>query len=723
MVVAANDLLRFARQSPLFRMHSEEELSRIVESAQLRRVRGGELVFEQGTPGDAFYMVYTGRVRILARGEEHREVNLGVITSGGHFGETALITDSPRNAAARAVEDSVLLVLDKETFRRSLLATPEQRDYFDRFIRSTSIHRFLSTCTDLAAIPAQELRSLVLAFQPESFAAGEVVFHQGDPGDRFYLLERGKAKVVRAEDGQARVLAFLHEGDFFGEKALVEGRARHADVVCLTDVQAYSLSRDVFETVFRTSSRLRGVIEDRVRSYSQGVPPIAYQERTKQEMAADRAMQVEEAPADLAPAEAKPGAPRPSLRRRFRFPFIEQYDEMTCGTTCLMMIARYYGKEFSSARLRDLAGVDQSGTSLAGLQFAAEQVGFAARALRLTYESLQSVHLPCIIHWRGYHYVVLYKVDSHHAWVADPGLGLRKLAREEVCENWHGITLVLDPGPGLARQRSERPSLRSFLAYLTPYRGILAEIFLASVLLNLLGLASPVFTQMVVDNVLGRDNPSLLNMMLVGMLLVLVFRVLVSGARSYLITHTSLRMDLRMLAVFYRHLLALPLGYYKVRRIGDFISRFADNSKIREFLANTALSLVLDCVMIAVCLALMFYYSLQMTLLALLLVPAVVIITAIFTPVLRRLTIDSLAAGAESGSELIESISGIDTVKAMGLEHRARRKWEDKFTKTLNLELASLGPPSCTRGLASWWARWPPPCSSGWGPTRSCRGR
>jgi ATP-binding cassette subfamily B protein len=271
--------------------------------------------------------------------------------------------------------------------------------------------------------------------------------------------------------------------------------------------------------------------------------------------------------------------------------------------------------------------------------------------------------------------------------VADPGLGLRKLPREELIKNWTGIALVLEPGPELDRQKNDRTSARNFLQYITPHKGVLLEVLLASVLLNMLGLASPIFTQNIVDNVLGRDNRSLLNLMLVGMILVLVFRVLIGSVRAYLIAHTSMRIDLRMLTVFYRHMLALPLGYFKVRRTGDFISRFADNAKVREFFATTAVSLVLDSVMIVVYLSLMFYYNVQMTLLALLLIPAVLLITAVFTPLLRRQTIDYLANAADAESDLIESIAGIDTVKAMGLEHQARGKWEDKFTKTLNVEL------------------------------------
>jgi ATP-binding cassette, subfamily B, bacterial HlyB/CyaB len=690
VTVQPESLLGFIRQIPLFKMHSDQELAELLKAVELRRLHSGQLVFDEGDSGDFFYIVYSGRIRILIRKEDRKEVSLGVITTGGHFGETALITNAPRNAFARAVEESVLLAISKATFHESLLATPEQRDYFERFIQSSSIHRFVRTCTDLSAVPAQELRELVLNFQPESFRAGQVVFRQGDPADKFYLIERGKAKVVRTEGGKQSLINFLHDGDFFGEKALIENRGRHADIICMTDCQLFSLNREAFEAMLQKSSRLRQVLEDRLRSYGSTTPPIAYHESIKQEMAADRKMQVGEelTPEEMRSTQQKRSAPPASFyRRHLRFPFIEQYDEMSCGTTCLMMIARYYGKNFSSARLRELASVDQTGASLANLSYAAEQVGFAARALKLTYQTLQSVHQPSIIHWRGYHFIVVYRVNAKYVWVADPGLGLRRYTRTEFCENWDGITLVLEPGPELALQKDDRTSIRNFLQYISPHKNVLLEVFLATILLNLLGLASPIFTQNVVDNVLGRHNPSLLNLMLLGMLLVLVFRVLINAVRAYLIAHTSMRIDLRMLIVFYKHMLALPLGYFKVRRTGDFISRFADNAKVREFFANTALSIVLDCIMIVVYVVLMFYYNTQMTLIALLLIPVVMMITAIFTPLLRRLTIDYLTTASESESHLIESIAGIDTVKAMGLEQRSRVRWEDKFTKALNIEL------------------------------------
>ncbi|MHB9029034.1 MAG: peptidase domain-containing ABC transporter, partial [Candidatus Latescibacterota bacterium] len=240
--------------------------------------------------------------------------------------------------------------------------------------------------------------------------------------------------------------------------------------------------------------------------------------------------------------------------------------------------------------------------------------------------------------------------------------------------------------PRFDTQKEDRSSIQNFLPFVTPYRRILIEIFAASLLLNVFGLAMPVFTQNIIDKVIAHGNTSLLNAMAIGMILVLVFRVLIGMLREYLIVHTGMRIDLRMLITFYKHLLALPLGYYKVRKIGDFISRFGENLKIRHFMTNIALTLALDTLFIIVYLSLMFYYNILLTGLALIIIPLFVIAALVFTPMLKRLNIDSFAAGVESQSHLIESINAIDTVKAMNTEYPTRWKWEDKFIRNLNID-------------------------------------
>jgi len=270
-----------------------------MQAAKLVSASAGELVFDQCDVGDSFYIVYSGKIRILRRIEEDKDVNLGVRTRGDHFGETSLITDEPRNAIAKATEDSVLIRIDNEPFNNYLFSKPELREYFDKFIKYASIHQFLKTCSDLSTVSPLELQQLIKKLNLEFFKQNDVIFRQGAEPDKFYLIETGKLKVVRWEDDKQEVINFLREGEFFGEKALLEDTTRFADVVCLTDCHLFSLTKESFDELVTGSPKIRKIIEDRIKSYLTDKPPIPYQEMIKQELAASREIRVEEEiPAD-----------------------------------------------------------------------------------------------------------------------------------------------------------------------------------------------------------------------------------------------------------------------------------------------------------------------------------------------------------------------------------------------------------------------------------------
>jgi subfamily B ATP-binding cassette protein HlyB/CyaB len=685
------DLHDFIRKLPLLSVYGEEDLDALMKQAELRSVRAGEIIFEQGDPGDTLYIVYSGKIRIFKITEQNKEISLGLLSRGDHFGETALITEKPRNASARAAEDSILLSIANDSFYSLFLAKPELREYFDKFVKHTSIHHFLKTSTSMTALPPGDLQELARRFTFEFFKEGQAVFRQGADPEKFYIVESGKLKVESWDENKQQIINFLREGDFFGEKALVEDTRRTADVICLTDCHLFSLKKQDFLALVSKSPRIKNAIEDRIKSYLTNRPPISYKEIIKQELGALKEIRVKKA---LSKEEVTPTKEKTKYfrklssyyRQHITFPFIKQHDETTCGITCIMSLAKYYGKTFSSGKLRDLAHVDLSGASLANLASAAEQLGFSTRGMKLDYETLMSAHLPCIVHWQGYHYVITYRVEKKTVWVCDPASGLRKYDRDSFEKSWNGITLILEPTPAFEKQQEDRSSIRNFLQFIRPYKLLLFEIFLASLLLNLFGLASPIFTQNIIDKVLTHQNISMLNIMLVGMLIVLVFRILTVIVRQYLIIHTTMKIDLRMLVTFYKHMLALPLGFFKVRKVGDFITRFGENVQIRNFLTNTALTIVLDTILIVVYLSLMTYYNIQMTLVALFFIPLFVLTTLLFTPFLKRLNVDSFAARAESQSQLIESVNAIETVKAMNLEYPTRWKWEDKFIKMLNID-------------------------------------
>lgn len=686
------DALSFLRRRWFFSILNNEELDQFIKKAKLFVVKTGEVVFNQGDDGNEFYFVYSGKIRIFQINQEDKEINLGFRTRGDHFGETAIISSKPRNATARAVEDSVLVSIDSITFNQLFFAKPQIRDYFDKFIKYTSIHQFLKSCSHLSSLPPTDLQELIRNFNFELFSKGDIVFRQGTAPDKFYLIELGKLKVVRWEDDKQEIINFLREGDIFGEKALVEETERHADVICLTDCHLFSITKESFEKLIERSPKLAKIIRDRIESYHTDKPPIPYREMIKQELEASKETRIiEPVVSDESQLKGEYYHKLASLyARHIRFPFIPQIDELSCGTTCIMMIARYYGKNFSSSRLRDLAHVDLSGSSMANLAFAAERLGFSARGIRLDYDKLMSLHLPCIIHWRGFHYIVLYKISESHVWVADPAVGLRKYARKHFINNWRGISLLITPTSQFKKQKEDPSSFKKIFEFISPYRSIIFEIFLASCLFNILGLATPIFLKNIIDKALFYYDMTILNLMAVGTMIILIFRFAVGLLRQYLTVHTTMRIDLSMLVSLYKHLMSLPLGYFKARKLSDFISRLGDNEKVRYFLSNIVLTLTFDTILIVIYFSVMFYYNAQVAALAALSIPVFAAITIIFTPFLKKLDLESAIAKTDSNSIFLESITGIDVVKSMNTEYLTRWKWEDKFINSLNIDYQLL---------------------------------
>ena len=183
--------------------------------------------------------------------------------------------------------------------------------------------------------------------------------------------------------------------------------------------------------------------------------------------------------------------------------------------------------------------------------------------------------------------------------------------------------MLLTPTAKIEEVEESQSKSRRLLPLLKPYRRVLAEIFLASLMLQLFGLALPIFTQVIVDNVVVHKNTSMLNMLLVGMLLIGVFQATTTALRYYLLVHTTRRLDMQMVVDFYRHVLSLPMRYFEERKVGDILKRFNENARIRDFLTGRVMGVTLDCLMIFVYLALMFYYNVKLTIVAIIFIPGV----------------------------------------------------------------------------------------------------
>jgi ATP-binding cassette subfamily B protein len=368
-----------------------------------------------------------------------------------------------------------------------------------------------------------------------------------------------------------------------------------------------------------------------------------------------------------------------------RYTFVRQHDQSDCGAASLAMIARHHRLRVSLEQMRDLAGTDRVGTNLLGLVKAAEKLGFSGRAVKGPYEALPEVPLPAIVHVKTEqglgHFIVLYRVRKRSVVVADPARGVETLSREEFCKRWSGYLVVLVPDPNArVRLPGSRPvgPLRRFAGLLAPHAPVLLESSLCALLMTVLGVLSSFFIQHLVDSVLVRGEWRLLNALGVGMVLLALFKVLFGLLRQYLLSYVARKVDLALMSGYGRHLLGLPLRFYEMRRVGEILSRFHDAAKVREAISGTTTAVLVDGVMVAIMAVVLWMYDLPLAMVATAFVPLLVGGIMIHQPFILRRSRDAMEQSALLSAHLVENVSGVETVKAFGVE-RARAEEADTY--------------------------------------------
>jgi len=366
-----------------------------------------------------------------------------------------------------------------------------------------------------------------------------------------------------------------------------------------------------------------------------------------------------------------------------RYPFFAQQSTSDCGAACLVMVSRYWGKRFSLNRLRDIANVDRNGSSLRGLSAAAESIGFATRPVKASLDQLAQQKLPAIAHWEGKHYIVVYEITPKHVIIADPGIGQRSLTYQEFKAGWTGYTLLLQPTVLLKDTKEATTPFWQFFELIQPHGLVMLEVFITSLFIQIFGLITPLFTQLILDRVVVQRSELTLFAVGLGLLIFSLFRVAMTGLRQYLLDHTANKLDLALIVAFIRHALRLPLSFFESRYVGDIISRVQENRKIQRFLSGEASSILLDLLTVFVYVGLMFWYSWKMALLVLVIVPPFFLLALIATPFLRRISREIFNAYANESSYLIEVLSGVRTVKSTAVEQTVRWQWEDYLNKEI----------------------------------------
>ena len=390
------------------------------------------------------------------------------------------------------------------------------------------------------------------------------------------------------------------------------------------------------------------------------------------------------------------------------FPHYHQLDAKDCGPTCLRMIARFYGKNYSLQTLRERSFITREGVSMLGISDAAESIGFHTSGVRITLKQLkEDMPLPCILHWRQNHFVVCYDIrEKRTGWqfrIADPATKLIDYPEEEFAKCWlvaHqngkdvGTALALAPSAEFYKREGEQENgnkgFRFFLRYLSPYRKQVIQLLLSMLTFSILQLIFPFLTQALVDTGIRNGNLHFITLILISQLMVSVSQIAVEFLRSWIILHMNTRINITLISDFLSKLMKLPLRYFDTKMVGDIMQRIGDHRRIETFLTGSSISTLFSFVNFFIFGGILAYYDLQVLFIFLIGNSLYILWVTAFMRHRRALDIRRFAQASTEQSSLIQMVTAMQEIKLNNCEKQKRWQWERIQVKLFHISVKSL---------------------------------
>lgn len=385
-------------------------------------------------------------------------------------------------------------------------------------------------------------------------------------------------------------------------------------------------------------------------------------------------------------------------------PYYPQHDAMDCGPTCLRMVAAFYGKRYSLEGLREKSFITREGVSMLGISEAAEKIGFRSICVQVGYEKLQEAPLPCIIHWNQQHFVVVYKLNDKHVWVADPGAGKLKYTKEEFCNCWlssrkneedTGVALLLEPTPEFYTIEDEGDEVNrkgfSFLySYLRPYRGLVGQLLLGLLLGSMIQLMLPFLTQSVVDFGINNQNLGFIYLVLIAQLMLSFSSSAVDFIRGWILLHLGTRINIALISDFLIKLMKMPISYFDSKMTGDILQRINDHKRIQDFLTGSSLSVIFSVFNIIIFGIVLLVYSGMIFLIFM--GGSALYVAYVWLFMKKRAELDHKRFAQQSANQstVVQLVNGMQEIKLSACEQQKRWEWERIQAKLFKVNIKSL---------------------------------
>lgn len=361
---------------------------------------------------------------------------------------------------------------------------------------------------------------------------------------------------------------------------------------------------------------------------------------------------------------------------------------MDCGPTCLRIIAKYYGKNFSIQRLREISGINKEGVSLLGISEAAEKIGFRTTGLKLNISELIEMQLPVILHWKQNHFIVFYYFKNGIFNVSDPAKGLMQYNEKEFLKYWlnsnnkangQGILLSLEPSPEFYIQEGDKEkglTLTYLLGYLYRYKQLILQLFIGLGVGSILQLILPFLTQSIVDTGINTRNLNFVYIILIAQIMLFLGRMSVDFLRSWILLHITTRLNISILTDFLIKLMKLPMGFFDSKMTGDIMQRMNDQGRIQSFLTGSSLNIVFSMFNLVIFAVVLAWYDISIFLIFLISTVLYSLWVIVFLKKRRELDFKRFDISSKNQSAIVQLINGMQEIKLNNCEQQKRWEWE-----------------------------------------------
>ncbi|MDR2284909.1 MAG: peptidase domain-containing ABC transporter [Sphingobacterium sp.] len=374
---------------------------------------------------------------------------------------------------------------------------------------------------------------------------------------------------------------------------------------------------------------------------------------------------------------------------------VKQQDIKDCGAACLSSVGAYYGLNLPIAKIRQLCHTDTRGTNILGMTQGLNDMGFNAKGVKGNMDALVQIPLPAIAHVvvmeQLHHFVVIYKIDKNQVEVMDPAYGkIEKYSMADFQKIWTGVLILLEPNEYF-EQRNEKVSVYGrFWNLVKPHKTVAIQALIGAVVYTVLGLSTSLYIEKITDYVLIDGNTILLNLLSIAMVLILLFQIFIGAVKSVMVLETGQRIDKYLILGYYKHILTLPQRFFDTMKVGEIISRVNDAVKIRAFINDVSIQIVVNVFIVIFSFALMFSYYWKLALILALVIPLYCAVYWLTNRLNKKVERKLMEDGAELESHLVESLNAVRTIKQFGVETFANNKTDNRFSTLLRTVYKSV---------------------------------